>query len=243
MVMFTGFTLNGMRLGQTGPGSYASLVLIPNFILLIPCAVILLILWSKRPKPGKIPEDIWKKAGIIFAVVLVMLFFNDELWGGYLLRVQVLDAKNKPVPGIVIDTLAQKASWFSVFLPEDLNITVTTDANGIASIRTNRFQSINGLVNARFGPRSGGPTVDPKYQAVNFGVNPVGDGKSHLSIQWDKVGMRPGMDMNVYRSNPFDPRHKILTIFMPEGEGADDLDYDHEAITDARGYREQLDGR
>jgi amino acid transporter len=119
-VIFTGFTLNGMRLGQTGPGSYASLVLIPNFLLLIPCAVVLLILWFKRPKPGKIPENIWKKAGIIFAVVLVILFFNDELWGGYSLRVQVLDTKHKPIPGIVIDTLAQKASWFSVFLPEDL---------------------------------------------------------------------------------------------------------------------------
>jgi hypothetical protein len=42
------------------------------------------------------------------------------------------------------------------------------------------------------------------------------------------------MDMNVYRSNPFDPHHKILTIFLPDGEGADELDYDREAIGDAR---------
>ena len=234
MAVLTAFTLNGMRLGQEGPGSYASLALIPNFILLIPCAVILLVLWFKRPKSGEIPKHIWKRTAITHAVFIVILFFNDELWGGYSLRVQVLDTNHKPIPGIVIDALAQKASWFSVFLPEDLDITATTDENGIASIRTNRFQRIDGLVNARSGPRSGGSTVDPKYQAAHFGIDPVANGKSHLSIQWDKVGTRPGIDENVYRSNPFDPRHKLLTVFLTKGDGKDELDYAREAIQDTR---------
>ena len=218
--------LAGMPKFQSGPGALTALGAIPNLIILAFCAIIILICWFTRPKFNEVSVLMVIGTIIGYSLFLTVIFWNSALWGYYTLHVQIVDSKHIPIPGITVDTLAQRGgnSLFScALLPDDVRTTVTTGAAGIASLRANHYQRIGALINMQY--QGGGRAIDPSYRFSDVSLSPVAANKAIANISWSKTGEQDNSNMHQYSSQAFDPSRTTLIIFLPRKDGDDHFDY------------------
>lgn len=118
--------LAGMPTIESGPGALSALGAIPNLIILAFCAVIVLICWFASPKFKEVSTLMFAGTATVYILFLAIMFSASSLWGYYTLHLQIVDSKRNPIPGITVDTLAQRGGMdlFSALLPDDVITTI-----------------------------------------------------------------------------------------------------------------------
>lgn len=217
-------SLNGLR-GIVW-GDMSALAAYPNLLLLGVCLVTLLACWFIRPRKNSVP--VLYGASVVLGYTAIFLAFCaiPSVNGYYTLRVKVVDSKGNALTRVTLDSLLQKSLGFpSLFLPEDVRISVPTDNQGVAYITANRFQRVGILANREFGH---GSRVDPKYRYSAVSIEPRAHGTFQTVISWDKQWETDGSNMRNYPTEQFNPLSKELIIFLPR-EGESDL-FDYSAL-------------
>lgn len=211
---------------QPGPGGLTVLGAIPGLILAGICLVALIIGWFARPRSSYAPTIVYPTiAG--YGFLLSIFIFTPSLWGGYTLRLQVLDWQHQPVSGLSIHCLRQKNGMdlINTLLPDDVSIDVITDKNGEAAISMNQHQRISVLVNT-----PGEAKRNSMYGYLDFSVVPPGDfgilsipalsNRTEINILWNNP-QEKDLAANMLNYSTTSPTRKVekLTVFMPKAKG------------------------
>ncbi len=164
-----------------------------------------------------------------YGLLLGVSLSTPSLWGGYTLRLQVLDWQKQPISGLSIHCLRQKNGMdlINTLLPDDVSIDAITDKNGEADISMNQHQRFNGSVNT---PNLRDAKRNPLYGYLHFRIDPPSDfailfppssfNRTEIGISWNNPQeKRLGTNMLNYSTIRMTRKVEKLTVFMPKAKG------------------------
>ena len=203
---------------QSGPGALSILGAIPNFLILVGCAISGFTCWFTRPRVGELSALIFLSTLAAFCLGVSFLWTHSQWWGGYDLRVCVLDTKRHPIGGIKVSVMKQKAGlgFISALLQDDVISEANTDLEGCVVIKANRLQHVGGLVNMSFIARGGnGTRLNPAYRFADFNVMPADNGETTVCVSWSKFGELDNSNMHRENIKPFETAKAALIVILP----------------------------
>lgn len=221
-VVVTFLAANGIPKVQEGPGALTALGWIPVLIIWFCCAVFAAACWFTRPKCRLDSFAAGSTITItlaVYSVAAIVLLNDSQLWGYYDLKIVVEDWKLQPVQGVWVHSLRQRAEMnlFQTFLPDDVETSIQTDAQGEVLLRANTHQRLNILINSTFGNLG----RNSKYRFVDCELERASSGASPLVISWSRRGKGDGENMHFYSSKLTAPSQASLTLYLPEVNGDD----------------------
>lgn len=214
--------VNGIPKVQEGPGGLTALGWIPVLIIWFCCAVVGVACWFTRPR--------WKSdsgAAIavtaitigLYSVFAIAVLGNSRLWGYYDLKIKIVNWKHSPIPAVWVHSVRQRAEMnlFQTFLPDDVETSVRSDAEGEVLLQANIHQRLNILVNSTYGELG----RNSKYRLLDCELENASNGASPLVISWSRRGKEDGENMHFYSTKLPVPTQASLTLYLPEIGGDD----------------------